>query len=100
MKTVRLDLYVIETLMADLAGHDKKPSAFLVYIYLWARLSLSRSRTVQVSHQTIASDTGLSKSAVQASVRHLLRRRLIRSELASRTAVPVYALLKPWRRRS
>jgi DNA-binding MarR family transcriptional regulator len=99
MKTLRLDSYVIETLMPDLAGHDKKPSAFLVYVYLWSRLSLSRSRTVQVSHQTIANDTGLSKSAVQASVRHLLRRRLIRSELAARTAVPVYALLRPWRHR-
>ena len=97
MKTIRFDSYVMETLMPDLAGHDKKPSAFLVYIYLWSQLSLSRSRTVQVSHQTIANDTGLSKSAVQASVRHLLRRRLIRSELDSRTAVPVYALLRPWR---
>jgi len=98
MKTVRLDSYVLETLMPDLTGHDKKPSAFLVYIYLWSRLSLSRSRAVQVSHQTIANDTGLSKSAVQASVRHLLRRRLIRSELAARTAVPIYTLLRPWRR--
>jgi DNA-binding MarR family transcriptional regulator len=84
--------------MPDLAGHDKKPSAFLVYIYLWSRLALSRSRTVQESLQTIANETGLSKSAVQASLRHLLRRRLIRSEQASKTAVPIYSLLRPWRR--
>ena len=97
MKTLRIDAYVAETLMPDLVGHDKKPSAFVVYLYFWSRLALDRSKKVQVSHQTIADDTGLSKSAVQASVRHLLRRRLIRSELASRTATPVYMLLRPWR---
>ena len=99
MKTVRLDFYVIESLMRDLVGHDKKPSAFVVYLYLWSRLSLARSRKVQASHQTIASDTGLSKSAVQLAVHHLLRRRLLRSERASPTATPEYSLLKPWRRR-
>jgi hypothetical protein len=46
----------------------------------------------------IADDTGLSKTAVQTSIRHLLRRRLIRSEMASKTATPVYSLLRPWRR--
>src|SRR5215471_7512070 len=99
MKSVRLDFYVIESLMRDLVGHDKKPSAFVVYLYLWSRLSLARSRRVQASHQTIASDTGLSKSAVQLAVRHLLRRRLLRSERASTTTTPEYSLLKPWRRR-
>ena len=99
MRMFRFDAYVMETLMPDLVGHDKKPSAFVVYLYLWSRLSLARSRAVQVSHQTIADDTGLSKSAVQMSLRHLLRRRLIRSELASKTATPVYSVLRPWRRR-
>lgn len=99
MKILRFDSYVVETLMPDLVGHDKKPSAFLVYLYLWSRAALSRARTVQVSHQTVADDTGLSKSAVQMSIRHLLRRRLIHSELASKTAIPVYSLLRPWRRR-
>jgi len=98
METLRFDSYVVDTLMPDLVGHDKKPSAFVVYLYLWVRLSKERSRKVQASHQTIADDTGLSKSAVQMSVRHLLRRRLIRSELAARTATPVYSVLRPWRR--
>ncbi len=98
MKVLRFDSYVVETLMPDLVGHDKKPSAFVVYLYLWSRSTLERSRRIQASHQTIADDTGLSKSAVQASVRHLLRRRLIRSDLSSKTATPVYSLLRPWRR--
>jgi hypothetical protein len=100
MKTLRLDAYVVDALMADLVGHDKKPSAFVVYLYLCSRLAATRSRKVQVSHQTIANDTGLSKSAVQLSVRHLLRRQLIRSELPFKTATPVYSVLRPWRRRS
>ena len=84
--------------MCDLVGHDKKPSAFVVYLYLWSQLANTRSRKIQASHQTIADDTGLSKTAVQMSIRHLLRRKLIRSELASRTATPVYSILRPWRR--
>jgi hypothetical protein len=98
MKSVRFDSYVVETLMPDLVGHDKKPSAFVVYLYFWGQLSLGRTKRVQASHQSIADNTGLSKSAVQMSIRHLLRRRLIRSELASRTATPVYSILRPWRR--
>ena len=99
MKTLRLDLYVVETLMCDLVGHDKKPSAFVVYLYLWSRVSVMRAKKVEASHQTIANDTGLSKSAVQMTIRHLLRRRLLRSELSSKTAIPIYSLLRPWRGR-
>jgi hypothetical protein len=98
MNTIRVDAYVMESLMPDIVGHDKKPAAFVVYLHLWSRLAKSRSRKTPASYQTIADDTGLSKSAAQASVRHLLRRRLIRCELASRTAVPVYSVLRPWRR--
>ena len=84
--------------MPDLVGHDKQPSAFIVYLYLWTRLATSRTRRTRVSHQTIANDTGLSKSAVQAAVRTLIRRRLVRSELEFRTAVPEYMILRPWRK--
>src|SRR5262245_1541827 len=98
MKSLRFDSYVVETLMPDLVGHDKKPSAFIVYLYVGSRLSIGRSKRIQASHQTIADDTGLSKSAVQISIRHLLRRRLIRSEQASKTATPIYSVLRPWRR--
>ena len=99
MKTLRFDSYVMDALMPDLVGHDKKPSAFVVYLYLWSRLAAGRTKKVEASHQTIADDTGLSKSAVQMSVRHLIRRRLIRSESSSRTATPVYSILRPWRRK-
>ena len=31
---IALDGYVLDVLMRDLVGHDKKPSAFIVYLYL------------------------------------------------------------------
>ncbi len=100
MRRLTVDAYVLETLMADLVGHDRHPSAFLVYLYLWARTAGSRSRRrrVALSHQRMAEDTGLSKSAVQSAVRALVRRRLLRAERASRTAVPEYFVLRPWMR--
>jgi hypothetical protein len=99
MQRIQFDFYVLDSLMPDLVGHDKQPSAFIVYVYLWTRLSTTRGRRVRVSHQTVANDTGLSKSAVQAAVRTLIRRRLIRSQLDFKTAVPEYTVLKPWRDR-
>jgi hypothetical protein len=39
MKTVRFDFYVLDGLMPDLVGHDKQPSAFIVYLYLWTKLA-------------------------------------------------------------
>ena len=93
----RLDAYVVDTLMADLVRHDRQPSAFLVYLQLWHRATGRRTATA-VSHQMMADATGLSKSAVQAAVRTLLRRRLIRAARTSPTAVPAYTVLRPWRR--
>ena len=98
MNSVRLDEYVFDVLMADLIGHDRMPSAYVVYLYLYWRASGTRARSVKASHQQIADDTGLSKSAVQTAVRHLARRKLLRSERASMTATPEHFVLRPWRR--
>ncbi len=92
-----LDRYVVGTLMRDLVAHDHSPSAFLVYLYLWASASGRRRRPVAASLQTIAFDVGLSKSAVQAALRLLVRRRLVHATHASRTAVPEYTVLRPWK---
>jgi DNA-binding transcriptional regulator GbsR (MarR family) len=98
MKTIRLDRYVVDTLMGDLTGHDKTPAAFLVYLYLTANAA-GRKRSLRMSHQGIANETGLSKSAVQAALRHLVRRKLVRSERQSVTATPEHFVLRPWVRR-
>lgn len=98
MKPLRLDPYVVETLLPDLVGHDRAPSAFLVYLHLWARAGGRTGGRVTVSYRDIAVDTGLSRGAVQAAVGRLARRRLLEVTKASPTAVPEYRVLAPWRR--
>ena len=99
-RELRLDPYVTDVLMRDLVGHDRAPSAFLVYLWLW-RMSRGEGRErIGASLQTIADQTGLSKSAVQAAVRRLARRQLIAATRDGPTAAPVYEVLEPWRRLS
>jgi len=97
VRQFRIDAYVVDTLMPDLVLHDRQPSAFLVYLQLWYR-STGRRVRARSSHQQMADATGLSKSAVQAAIRTLTRRRLIRATRESSTAVPQYTVLRPWRR--
>jgi DNA-binding GntR family transcriptional regulator len=99
VSAIRVDSYVLGTLMADLVGHDRSPSSFLVYLALWARTGGSRGAMARMSHRDLAEETGLSKSAVQAAVRNLARRRLITFTRASATAVPEYTIQRPWIRR-
>lgn len=94
-----MDAYVFETLMPDLVGHDRSPSAFLVYLHLWHRTAGTRERQAEASLAQLAEDTGLSKSAVQAALRLLKRRKLVKAERDSPTAVPVYEVLRPWVRK-
>ena len=95
---VAIDPYVIDVLMRDLVGHDRSASAFLVYLWLWRMSRGSGRERVGASLQTLATQTGLSKSAVQGAVRHLVRRRLISAARASATAAPIYEVHEPWRR--
>jgi len=99
MYHIAVDDYVVDVLLPDLAGHDHSPSAFLVYIILWTRLFRSESRTIEVSLQTLAAETGLSKSSVQAAVRLLRKRSLIKVTRKSPTSVPQYELIRHWLRR-
>jgi len=93
-RSVALDAYVVDVLLGDLVGHDRQPSAFLVYLWLAGR----ETHPVQVSYQDLAIRTGLSRSAVQTAVAHLKRRGLLDVTRASLTATPVYEVLRPWRR--
>jgi hypothetical protein len=95
---VEIDAYVIDTLMADLVGHDRQPSAFLVYLWVSRRPNGAGEPSVQVSLLDIASTTGLSKRAVQEALRWLSKRRLISIQRASITAIPVYTVKRPWNR--
>ena len=96
-KPVTLDVYVTDVLMRDLVGHDRMPSAFLVYLWLWRATMGEGKPRVGSSLQTIATRTGLSKSAVQGAVRHLSRRRLVTATRSGPTAARVYEVHMPWR---
>ncbi len=95
---LRLDRYVVDTLMADLVGHDRSPSSFLVYLALWAKAGVRRGAAARMSLADLAEETGLSKSAVQSAIRNLLRRRLLAVTRPTPTSTPFYAVLRPWRR--
>ncbi len=95
--TLPLDPYVIDSLLPDLAGHDRRPSALLVYLYLY-RHACDSGWVTRQSHQAIADATGLSRSAVQGSLAHLQGRQLVTTTRAHATAVPAHRVLRPWLR--
>lgn len=96
--SIPIDDYILDTLLRDLTGHDRKPAAFLLYLWLVGEQS-RRKEPVAISYIELAQNTGLSRSSAQASVRWLLRRKLLTSTKANATAVPVYTVQFPWRRR-
>jgi len=93
---LQLDDYVVDVLMRDLVGHDRKPACFLVYLWLTAEQA-RRQGAVQVSYQELAESIGLSKSSAQSAVSWLVRRKLIASTKENATAVPSYTVRSPWR---
>ncbi len=98
--SLRLDPYVVDTLLPDLVGHDRQPSAFLVYLLLW-RLSAQADgrpagRAVEIALQDLAERTGLSKRGVQDAIARLVRRRLVAVRREGITAVGAYTVLRPW----
>jgi hypothetical protein len=94
-----LDPYILDVLMRDLTQHERRPSAFIVYIYVWGQTLARGQKIAALSYQQISEATGLSKSAVQSAVRLLKRRRLIHIVLSNPTATPVYRVERPWIRR-
>lgn len=49
MSTVPIDTYILDTLVRELVGHDRAPSAFLVYLFLWNETHGRKKATVQVA---------------------------------------------------
>ncbi|MCH8521134.1 helix-turn-helix domain-containing protein [Glycocaulis sp.] len=96
MPGVTLDSHVINVLMRDLVGHDRAPSAFILYLWLAAR----PGGRCAASLQTLASETGLSKSSIQNAIRHLERRKLIEARRNGPAAPLIYQTRRPWVRAS
>ena len=99
MHHIGIDEYVIDVLLPDLAGHDRSPGAFLVYLVLWTELYRLEQKRTPMSLRRFSEATGLSKSAVQSALRLLKRRGLIAVTMQSPTAVPEYELVRHWLRR-
>ncbi len=92
-RSLRIDSYVVETLLPDLVGHDRRPSAFLVYLVI---LAASEAGRAALSHGALAERTGLSRRGVQAAVAWLRRRDLIEVTRRGGTDTSEYRALKPW----
>ncbi len=97
-ETIPVDDYALDVLMRDLVGHDRQPTAYLVYLYLYGQAARRRWRPVAESLRTLAEATGLSKSAVQTALETLRCRQLIATTRDHATAVPKHRVARPWRR--
>ena len=92
-----LDPYVHGTLLRDLVGHDHKPAAFLIYLWLYAEQQ-RLGKPIAISYARLAEETGLSRSASQTATAWLVRRKLLTIAKEAVTATQVYAVQCPWRR--
>jgi hypothetical protein len=97
-KRISLDPYIVDVLMRDLIGHDRMPSAFVLYLWLWSQTKGRRRNSIGASLMTIAGETGLSKSSVQNAARWLVFRGLIRAKKMGPTEAPIYEVFETWKR--
>lgn len=91
---IELDRYVVDTLMRDLVGHDRSPSAFIVYMAIHSAAAEGRAL---FSYSAMADLTGLSKRTCQNAVARLHRRGLVAISRKGGTDAAEYSPLQPWR---
>jgi DNA-binding GntR family transcriptional regulator len=96
---MKIDPYIIDTLMRDLVAHSRSSAAFLVYLQLYRHTHGAGRESAAMSHAALADLIGISKRSVQTAVAHLAERRLIGRRKVRPTAVPVYTILTPWIRK-
>ena len=93
---MKVDAYILDTLMRDLVAHSRSAAAFLVYLQLYRQTHGAGRESVAISHSVLGEIIGISKRSVQTALAHLIDRRLIRRRKAKPTSVPVYTVLTPW----
>jgi len=98
-QTIPIDDYVLDVLMRDLIGHDQRPAAYLVYLYLYGQATRKKWRPITASVRTLGDATGLSKSAIQIALETLRRRELILTTRDHATATSRHRVLRHWRTR-
>jgi hypothetical protein len=100
---IAIDDYLIDVLMRDLVGHDRRVVSFLVYLWFAAEQGKEQGKeqrkghVVEASYREIAESIGVSKSSAQAAVGWLIKRKLLASTKKTVTATPRYKVLTPWR---
>jgi len=80
MQNLSLDRYVIDVLMPDLVGHDRRPATFIVYLYLLRCAATAKRDTLSISLQTIAvaaAATGMTVSDQARIFRFTLRHSIV-----------------------
>jgi hypothetical protein len=92
----QIDDYIIDVLMRDLVGHDRRPVSFLVYLWL-SNEEVRRGEAVEISYQALAECIGISKSSAQVAVNWLTERQLLATKKETVTATPRYMVNRPWR---
>jgi DNA-binding transcriptional ArsR family regulator len=95
---IAIDAYVIDTLLPDLVGHDRQPSAFLVYVSLWRQTHGAGNEQVELSLGELSEKTGLSRRGVQDALTRLANRKLVTIERESVTSISIYRVNRPWLR--
>ena len=74
-----------------------RPASFLVQLWLAAEQQ-RRGKAVSISHQQLAESVGTSSSSAQGAAGWLVRCKLVVIAKTGSTAVPSYALQRPWLR--
>ena len=92
-----VDAYVLDALMPDLVGHDRRPAAFILYLFLW-RKTRGGTRPAVLSLSMLSDGTGLAKRSVQTALQHLVRRDLVGSRRSTPTSAPTISLRCHWRK--
>lgn len=96
---ITIDDYVVDVLMRDLVGHDRRVVSFLVYLWFTGEQGKEqrKGKAVKASYRDIAESIGVSKSSAQAAVGWLIKRKLLACTKKTVTATPQYEVLTPWR---
>jgi len=93
-RPIQLDSYVVDVLLPDLAGHDRRASAFLIYLVIAA----SPGGKLAIGYGGLAERAGVSRRSAQAAVAHLAGRGLLAINRRGATEASEYQALSAWRR--
>jgi len=61
---VKRDEYVLDSLMRDLVGHDRRPVSYLVYLWLAAEQQRQK-KTVSISYSDLAESVASRKAPLR-----------------------------------